>query len=221
LTLEELIFRPADGLIAADAAGLPSRALREINFDSLSNQPFVVRQLFDTLHRLWLRFYLDKIRVVNVLMCAAWITAIGALVDLVIRRRSRTVASLESETSKTFRFADGFMASIIVASLMFGYNAAVTAIFAEPNFRYRNMVELQTFLIGGLGVISIQYWGWIIFGEGVGAKAGRRWAQAIQSMRALDFFERLATTQLASLSISVGVAVLAWWAIFMVSNTTG
>ena len=36
------------------------------------------------------------------------------------------------------RLSDGtLVASIVIASLVFGYNAAVTAIFAEPDFRYR------------------------------------------------------------------------------------
>jgi hypothetical protein len=129
------------------------------------------------------------------------------------------VPLLESKLQKTFRFSDGVVASIIVASLVFGYNAAVTSEFVEPNFRYRHIVELQNFLIAGLGFISIHHWVWIILGESVAERVGGRWTQAIQWMRGLDFFERLSALQLVSLSVSFPLAVFAWWAMFMLRNT--
>ena len=218
ITSEPLVFRPADGLITAGAAGLPARAVRELNFDALSHQPVFVRKLFDMIQSAWLSSYMVEIWVVDFLMCATWVAAIGSLLAYATRQQQPSVSSFKSKLGNMFKFSDGFLPSIVAASLLFGYNAIVTAVFAEPNFRYRTMVQLHTFLIGGLGLISIRHWVLVVF-EGNVRKSCKRWADTVHSVRTFDFFERLTGFQLAALSISLPMAVFAWWVIFMLKYT--
>lgn len=160
-----------------------------------------------------------EIWVVDFLMCATWVAAIGSLLAYATRQQQQpSVSSFKSKLGNMFKFSDGLLPSIVAASLLFGYNAIVTAVFAEPNFRYRTMVQLHTFLIGGLGLISIRHWVLVVF-EGNVRKSCKRWADTVHSVRTFDFFERLTGFQLAALSISLPMAVFAWWVIFMLKYT--
>jgi hypothetical protein len=203
----------------ADAAMLPSRVVREATFDPLSQQPEIVRNLFDAIHSAWVRHYRDEVRIVAGLMCAAWLTAIVALLRFAILRRPRSFPSVESETRKVFVFADGLVASIIIASLLFGYNAAITSVFAEPDFRYRQMADLQAILVGGLGLISIQHWIRVTLSGGFAMHVSKRWNEVTRSMWALDEWQRLTALQLALLVIGVAFASFGWWTLFMLTNT--
>ena len=87
-------------------------------------------------------------------MGVAWATALFFVGRYVVMRWWKPVdAALKQGTCIFFR--EALIPSILMASLLFFYDAALTALFVEPGFRYRQMADLQAILIAGLGLISI------------------------------------------------------------------
>ena len=150
-------------------------------------------------------------------MCIAWLTALLELA-IFMGRWLTTSASTESKLEKSFTIAGGLVASIVIASLLFGYNAAVTSLFAEPEFRYREMTDLQAILIAGLGLVSIQHWLRIALDRSFTPYLAKHWSAAVSSMRSLDVWQRLTALQLAILVVGVAFAGFAWWTLFILKN---
>jgi hypothetical protein len=203
-----LVFFPGQGPVAGDVTSLPGQAARELNFDSLWPRPAVLDWLLATVQELWLNLYRTGAAVLAYLMAATWaVAAVGlAGFDRLWSRRKNPVDR-------------ALVASIVMTSLVFIYNAAVTAVFAEPDFRYRQMVDLQTILIAGLGLVSIPYWLDIVLGQPLAATIAKRWDQAAQLTYTCDIWRRLTTIELAMIVIGVAVAGFAAWTVFMLMNT--
>jgi hypothetical protein len=115
--------------------------------------------------------------------------------------------------------ADGLVPSIIMASLLLVYNAAVTSVFAEPDFRYREMVDLPVILIAGLGLTTIPYWTSIAFSPHRAAILATRLSHAVLSSCARDVWLRFKAMQLAMFVVGVAIAGFASWTLFMLKNT--
>jgi hypothetical protein len=203
-----LFFFPNQAVNTGDLSSLPARAVREINFDSIWQRPAPLNWLLTTMQKLWLNLYRTEAAVLAYLMTATWAVAVIGLagVDRLWSRRKEAV-------DRTL------VASIVMTSLVFLYNAAVTAVFAEPDFRYRQMVDLPVILIAGLGLVSIPYWLDVAFGQILAATIAKRWDQAAALTHRCDIWRRLAATELATIAVGVAVAGFAAWAIFMLLNT--
>jgi hypothetical protein len=203
-----LVFFPSQSPVAGDVSSLPAQAARELNFDSLGPRPALLDWLLTTVQELWLNLYRTEAAILAYLMAATWAVAVIGLTgfDRLWARRKNPVDR-------------ALVASIVMTSLVFIYNAAVTAVFAEPDFRYREMVDLQAILIAGLGLVSIPYWLDVALGPSLAATIAKRWDQAAQLTYACDIWRRLTATELAVIVIGVAVTGLVAWALFMVMNT--
>ena len=213
------LFFPAENDLVGVEQGLSGRGAREVSFDPISRQPAIVAYIFSRIGREWRRLYPYEVPILSALMCAAWLTAIIALIHFLAGLRRTYVVTHEPDIVTLIEFADGLIASIIVASLLFGYNAMVTSLFADPSFRYRVMVDLQVLLIAGLGVISIQHWCSAAAGRSMTTVFGKRLHTAAYSMRALDIWQRFTASQLTALVVGCIFAGFAAWALFMLRNT--
>jgi hypothetical protein len=215
---EALLFYPAQGAVDENVTGFPARAMRELNFDPVPHEPFVVHRLFNAMQTVWLKSYRTEVAIMALLMCVAWGTAAVRLVQAV-RPRTKS-ASMTAPNSGGLRKSDNaLVASIVIASLVFGYNAAVTAIFAEPDFRYRQASDLQAILIAGLGLIAMQPWIGPALRHRVPADVVERWNRAVRWIHAGDVWPRLTAMQLAAIVIGTACAGLAGWTLFILANT--
>ena len=203
-----LVFFPGQGPVAGDVSSLPAKAARELNFDSLWPRPALLDWLLTTVQELWLNLYRTEAAVLAYLMVATWAVAIIGLAgfDRLWSRRQNPIDR-------------ALVASIVMTTLVFIYNAAVTAVFAEPDFRYREMVDLQAILIAGLGLVSIPYWLDVVLGRSLAAAIAKRWDQAAQLTYACDMWRRLTAIELTMIVIGTAATGFVAWALFMVMNT--
>jgi hypothetical protein len=218
-----LHFYPAVGeLDAHELTVFKAQAAREVSFNPLPRQPDMVRYLFSEIHRGWENyFHREALRIVGVLMCVAWAAAFAGLTHMLFSQRSRLTPQSEFRRINVLAFADSrFVTCVIITSLLLGYNAAVTAMFAEPDFRYRDMAELQADLIAGFGLFSIQQLVGSIFIPIIGSESAKKLARAVSFLRSLDIFQRFTTHQTAAFTIVMVLIVMVWWIIFMLQNTT-
>ena len=217
-----LIFWPALREVdPGELAKLRPRAVREATFDPLSRQPVFVQKVFYRLERAWLGRYLESVTIMAGFMTIAGATAIAVLAfDFIgfIGRRTGVAKSVFDERWAPV-FYGGLTASIIMASLVFGYNAAVTSIFAEPDFRYRQMADLQAILLGGLGLVALYRWLSVAFSDGIILPLAQRWNALTRWLSAIDIWEQRSKPQLAMLVIGLTAAAFASWAVWMVTNT--
>jgi len=116
-----------------------------------------------------------------------------------------------------------FFASLSVASLLFVYNASVTALFSEPDYRYQHFVVLLRILIAGFGIIALSR----LFALDNGmpgaflTKDLRAGIRAVQShdLLASALQDRAAHTFV--LIVSIALLLFAWWGGLMYSSTVG
>jgi hypothetical protein len=215
---EGLVFYPAYGDVSSQVEALPAQSVREVNFDPVRHEPFIVHRLFSAIQTAWLKAYTTDAAIIAWLMCVAWGTAAVGLVQAV-RSPPRPVSAVESNLGRVVVFDNALVASIVIGSLVFGYNAAVTSVFAEPDFRYRQIADLQAILIAGLGLISMQHWIMIILGDRLTAYNANYWDRAIRTIRARDIWRRLTAFRLATIVLSTAFCGLAGWTLFMIENT--
>ena len=152
-------------------------------------------------------------------MSVAWITVILAFAYIVINWRSTLSSTSASGFPPAFSFPEGLLASIVIASLVFGYNAAITALFVEPDFRYRQMVDLQPILISGLGLVSLRHWIGLAFSKDLKVRAQNQTSKIGSSISAIDIWQRITSMQLAAITIIIIFMAFAWWTLFMLRNT--
>jgi hypothetical protein len=212
-----LEFYPANGYVSPEGQALLPRAVRELNGDS-TDRPIAVRYLFKKAQFAWRKSYKSFTNIVGGFMSVAWITGIVGLVNLGLGSRLKPANGARFESRIPVKF-ESLAASIIVASLLFGYNAAVTALFVDPDFRYRQMIDLQAILIAGLGATSLWYWLCTL-----SAKSRpyivTRWSELGSSVRALDFWQRRTKLQLASIGGAFASAGLVWWTLFTLKDAS-
>ena len=215
---EGLVFYPAYGDVSSQVEALPAQAVREVNFNASPHEPFIVHRLFSVIQTVWLKAYMTDAAIIAWLMCVAWVTVAVGLVRAV-RLSPRPVPAVELNSARVIVFDNALVASIVIGSLVFGYNAAVTSVFAEPDFRYRQIADSQAILIAGLGLISMQQWIRVILGDRLTAYNTKYWDRAIYTIRARDIWRRLATFRLASIVLGTAFCGLGGWILFMLENT--
>jgi hypothetical protein len=152
-------------------------------------------------------------------MMGTWAFAIAGLAGVARWRSSRkSLDALEMAASRGF--AGALLTNIIIGSLVFLYNAAVTAVFVEPDFRYRQMFDLEAILIAGLGLASIPYCLNVVLEPTLAARVIGRWERAAELTYAYDIWRRRTAIELAVMAIGAAVAGLAAWTLFMLSHTS-
>lgn len=214
-----LQFVPATHDVApGDVPYIAPRAVREALFDPTTREPAIMARLFGKVEAYWLAHYRSGLRNVTALMCVAWIAVI---VHFCLRFRPRGSPPGPPDTGGRARsfgaLERSLVASVIAASLLFGCNAAATAIFAEPDFRYRLSVEPTTILIAGLGVICIERWAMASIVARVPQLA--RIGAQLASLRSFDPLGKLSAPLLGTLATGVLAAAFGSWAVFMLVNT--
>lgn len=215
-----LHFYPADGQIAdGESERLPPRVVREARFDPLSKEPKVVRHLFDSIASVWTKTYRKFVFVSAILMVIAWLSVIVSITCIIVgyfRQQSQPELKLQN----MLVFKGEFIGCVLIASGILIYNTAVTAIFADPDFRYRHMVDLQVLLVAGLGLIAGQHWINLIFDRHLSALfAKRKTVTQFTCMQSVDVFRRLTATQIAISSLCLVGAIYVTWAFFMLHYT--
>jgi hypothetical protein len=215
---EGLLFFPAEAAVDDDIAAFPARAARELSFDPVPHEPFIVHRLFSVMQTIWRKSYGTEVVIIALLMCVAWGAAAVRLVQAV-RPRAKSATMTEPNPGSLLNPDNALVASIVIASLVFGYNAAVTAIFAEPDFRYRSASDLQAILIAGLGLIAMQPWIGAALRHRVPADIAAQWDRAVRWIHCGDVWPRLTATQLAAIVTGTVCAGFAGWALFILANT--
>jgi hypothetical protein len=212
---EGLWFFPATGDVAGSTVWLPKPAVRELTLDPTWHEPRIFHRMFSWVETAWLKNYKTAVFVMACLMSAAWLAVAANLVGAV---RRRTAAS--SASTGRFAFTSTLIASIVIASLVFGYNAAVTSIFAEPDFRYRQAADLQAIVIAGLGVVALSQWAAFAFaGNSLAGVIAERWNEAVHLTATLDIWRRWTGEKLAIAVVCVATAGFSAWTIFMLMTT--
>jgi hypothetical protein len=215
---EALLFYPAQGAVDENVTGFPARAVLELNFDPVPHEPWIVHRLFNAMQTVWLKSYRTEVAIMALLMCVAWGTAAVRLV-WAVRPRAKSVSMVGPHSGGLLKSDNALVASIVIASLVFGYNAAVTAIFAEPDFRYRQASDLQAILIAGLGMIAMQPWIGSVLRHRVPADIAERWDRSVRWIHAGDLWPRLTATQFAAIVIGTTCAGFFGWTLFILANT--
>jgi hypothetical protein len=213
---EGLYFYPATSNISGDILGLPAQAARELTLDVAPHEPFIFRGLFSVVQAIWTKTYETNVGIVAWLMSVAWLAAAASLVRTV---RDRQTAAVAADSARLLGNSSALVASIVIASLVFGYNAAVTSIFAEPDFRYRQAADLQAIVIAGLGVIVLRRWFLVALGENLAARVVERWNDALHFTYDRDVWRGLTGAQLAMAVVGVAATGFAAWTLFMLVNT--
>ncbi len=214
---EGLIFWPSFiQLDPEEITLLPARAAREIRFNSFSRLPLFLRRAFGWLRQGWLENYRRMTAFIAIFMCVAWMTVIAALTVRLFKRHSPDVPLMRAYTAI---FDGGLAASVIMASLVFGYNAAVTAVFAEPDYRYRQMVDTQAILIAGLGLIAICRWASLALGKRFTPRLARPFDEVSRRLCAIDPWRHLSVIQLVAIALGVTAGGFGFWTIFVLKNS--
>ena len=138
---------------------------------------------------------------------------------MIVSCTASSASMAEPNSGGLLKSDNALVASIVIASLVFGYNAAVTAIFAEPDFRYRQASDLQAILIAGLGLIAMRPWIGPVLRRRVPADIADRWDRAVRWIHSGDVWPRLTARQLAAIVIGTACAGLAGWTLFILANT--
>jgi hypothetical protein len=213
-----LEFIPAVGEIS-DPASAPERAVREMQYLPLREQSPSVQLAYQNIMEFWQLHFAEVVRITSVLMVIAW-TGVLLRFSCLLAPRTRFCESF------VFPGIDSIVASIIATSIFLFYNAAVTAAFAEPNYRYFHFSELLRILLSGFAVVLL-----IGFLTSDHHKLGRlcrscapyRGASqviaAIQSQDLLASYFAKRDRQLLVLLFMVAGALFAWWTYFMIVRT--
>jgi hypothetical protein len=216
---EDLVFLPSLDVVAADAVvSLTPRAVREVDFNNSFQLPSVASSTFGWLEKLWLEHYRQYVVILSFFMCVAWVTMIAGLARYAIARRAK-VTNHASKEGKHLPIWEKLIPCIFMASLLFCYDAFLTALFAEPDFRYRQLADLQAFVIAGLGVISLQ--------RGLDSGLGLTlqsclpvpFARLARLLGELDLWRRLSSIQLVIWIACLVIAGFGGWSFFMLMHT--
>jgi hypothetical protein len=215
---EGLIFYPS----APPGDGVPwqisAQATHEVNFDPASLEPSVVRGLFAAVQAAWLKSYPVSVMLIGLLMCFAWLSVALSVANTALLR-FRPAFAIKLQRTGAVAFSAALIASIVIASLVFGYNAAVTAAFAEPDFRYRQISDLQAISIAGLGLVALQFWFEVSAGSRIAPRVVTRWDRVVHWFHAHDPWPHQNAMALRIVVVGAAFGGLAWWALFMFANT--
>ena len=131
-----------------EVTGTSARAAREVGFEPLSVEPDWINNVYARVARFWKNSYWRVVNTTSVLMVIAWLAVI--LIPASWIARSEIFGSRVKEI-----MVGDLAASITVVSLGLLYNAAVTALFAEPDFRYHHFIILLRILLAAYGVVVV------------------------------------------------------------------
>jgi hypothetical protein len=217
---EQLSFLPSVDVLAPDAlASLMPRAVRELRVTNTLRRPFFVRVIYGRLEELWLSLYRTYVALLSGFMCVAWATALFSAGRYVVIRWSKP-ADTALQQGKYIFFPEGLITSILMASLLFSYDTVLTALFVEPDFRYRQMADLQATLIAGLGLISIQHWLKVSVGARLSLSDLIPLERVAYVLRRWDPWRDLTATQLGVWTAGLVIGSFAGWALFMLEHTS-
>src|SRR5262249_39378751 len=209
----------------AAAIALAARAVREVQFDPLQPQPPIVGLMFRGIVKLWHRNYRRFVSGIAALMCVAWAAALVGFACLA--RGHRTGSAREplrypppqAGEGRVGDFDPGLLACVVTASVVFGYNALVTSVVVDPDFRYRQMMELQAVLVAGFGLVCLRHWWQALVAPNIDMAWRERMERVANSLRATDLFVRSTSTQLTIAAIAAVLVTFASWTIFMLRHT--
>jgi hypothetical protein len=213
-----LQFMPAAGGVTNPATA-PDRAVREMQYRPLSDQPPAVQTAYQRIMDFWRLHFDDFVIVTSVLMIIAWLGVLLRFSCFIVPR-ARLCQSL------MFPGIDSIVASIIAASIFLLYNAAVTAAFAEADYRYFHFSELLRILISGFAVVLL-----VGFLTTHRHKLGRLCrsstpyrgaSQVIAEIQSQDLLTAYFAThhrQLLILLFLLAGVLFAWWTDFMIVHT--
>jgi hypothetical protein len=214
-----LEFIPTAAGEISNPAGASQRALHEMQYPALSDQPRAVQTAYRDIMGFW-RLYFDAfVSITSVLMIIAWF-------GVLLRFSCFIVPRAQFCQSLMFPGIDSVVASIIAVSIFLLYNTAVTAAFAEPNYRYFHFSELLRILISSFGVALL-----IGFLTTDHHKLGRAYrscapyrgaSQAITVIHSHDllagYFAKRDRQWLLMVFLLAGV-LFVWWTHFMIVRT--
>jgi hypothetical protein len=213
-----LEFIPAMGEIS-NPASAPERAVREMRYLPLREQRPSVQLAFQTIMDFWKLYFAEVVRITSVLMVIAWAGVLFQF-SCLLAPRTRLCQSF------MFPGRDSIVASIIASSIFLLYNAAVTAAFAEANYRYFHFSELLRILISAFAVVLLT--GFLTsdhhkLGRLCRLSAPYHWSsRAIRAIQSQDLFAAHFASrhkQLVALLFLLTAALFAWWTYFMIIRT--
>jgi hypothetical protein len=204
------------GTYPEDIGSLPAQAAREANFDVFSPRPSALSLPLEAMRRACSEFYETAAGVFACLMIIAWATAAFSLAR---GGRSRTAAPNEAGAGKTPALTHEMSASIVVASLLFVYNAIITSAFAEPSFRYLMMTNLTAIVVAALGFASIRYWISFVPLRQFAPDLAGPLDRATQSIRSRDVWLRFTALQSTAIVVGLMATGFAAWALYILKNT--
>jgi hypothetical protein len=124
---------------------IDARAVREAQV-RLTTSP-ALAHASEALESFWLNNFHPFLRVTLLLSLVAWLaTILFAVSSATNTWKAQFIAPFPEP---------GFFASLTVVSLLFLYNAVVTALFAEPDYRYQHFIVLLRILLAGFGTIVL------------------------------------------------------------------
>jgi hypothetical protein len=136
-----LVFPPDYGRIIGshETDGADPRAVRELSLDPLTLAPRFVQQVYRRIDFFWLAHYVHMVNITSVFMLLAWASVAASI--------ARVWLPIPVPPALTDAVIDGaFASSIGAATILLLYNTAVTAAFAEPDYRYHHMIMLLRIL---------------------------------------------------------------------------
>jgi hypothetical protein len=121
-------------------------AKREAKFDNLGALPNVVRHLYAAIRIAWLSAYHPMVLVLFWLTIAAWLSVL-------IHWASAFRWSWSVRLRNAIGTADIY-GPILGTSTILMYNVVVTCAFAEPDYRYHDMILLNRIVLAGFGAVA-------------------------------------------------------------------
>ena len=147
-----LDFYPALAGIDGSIRNAPPEAKVQI----LSYEPRVIQEALEGMMsvaaKLWVAHYQKFVALTSSLMVIAW-AALAWAAACAIGRRWRDAALCEPVALWS---QPGFLPSLLSASILLLYEATITGVFAEPDYRYHHFVLLLRVLVAGFGAIVLR-----------------------------------------------------------------
>jgi hypothetical protein len=195
------------------------RALREVSYDPLPEQPLAVQNVMKVVKSIWEVHFHNYVYYTSILIVISWIGVLLRLICFVFPKASSCRAFASPAIG-------GIVASIIAASIFLAYNDLTAAFFAEPDYRYFHFTELLRTIIAAFAIALLLH---VFFAPE--RRLGSLWRAsmprslavgAITRLRDHDFLEEYFGPRPAQWAIALMVPtalLFAWWASFMVAHT--
>jgi len=213
-----LQFLPSGGGVY-NSDKVSKRAGSEMQYNSLSETPRMVQKTFSEIADFWLLQFDLFVVATSVLMVIAWISVL-------VRFLCAIVPQTKLCRWLTFPSLDGIVAGILTASIFLLYNAAVTAAFAEPDYRYFHFSELLRIIISGFAITVLTG---VLLNDchalGRLMRASGPYKGASQVIAAIQLHDVIASyfgvhrKQQLVLLLALTAVLFVWWTILMIQHT--